>query len=54
MIQKIAILGQGSMGSSITQHAANCGFENLSYFIRRFGRKYGMSPGQFRRGAARS
>ena len=27
MIQKIAILGQGSMGSSITQHAASCGFE---------------------------
>ena len=26
MIQKVAILGQGSMGSSITQHAANCGF----------------------------
>ena len=27
MIQKIAILGQGSMGSSITQHAAACGFD---------------------------
>ena len=27
MIQKIAILGQGSMGSSITQHAASCGFD---------------------------
>ena len=27
MIQKIAVLGQGSMGSSITQHAASCGFD---------------------------
>lgn len=27
MIKTIAILGQGSMGSSITQHAAACGFD---------------------------
>ncbi len=27
MIQKVAILGQGSMGSSITQHAAACGYD---------------------------
>ncbi len=27
MIKTVAVLGQGSMGSSITQHAANCGFK---------------------------
>lgn len=27
MIKTIAILGQGSMGSSITQHAATCGYD---------------------------
>ncbi len=27
MIKTIAILGQGSMGSSITQHAASCGYD---------------------------
>jgi len=29
--------------------AANCGFENISYFIRRFRRKYGTSPGRYRK-----
>ena len=29
--------------------AANCGFENISYFIRRFRRRYGTSPGRYRR-----
>ncbi|MBR1821359.1 MAG: helix-turn-helix transcriptional regulator [Clostridia bacterium] len=29
--------------------AANCGFDNISYFIRRFHRKYGTSPGRYRR-----
>lgn len=29
--------------------AANCGFENLSYFIRRFKGKYGASPGKYRK-----
>lgn len=29
--------------------AANCGFENISYFIRRFRAKYGTSPGRYRR-----
>lgn len=31
--------------------AANCGFENLSYFIRRFSQKYGVPPGKYRRQA---
>ena len=29
--------------------AENCGFVNLSYFIRRFHRKYGASPGRYRK-----
>lgn len=33
--------------------AANCGFDNISYFIRRFRRKYGTSPGRYRRDAAK-
>ena len=27
MIKTVAVLGQGSMGSSITQHAAACGYK---------------------------
>lgn len=33
----------------ILEVAGSCGFENLSYFNRVFKRKYGMSPGQFRK-----
>ena len=29
--------------------AAGCGFDNISYFIRRFRHKYGTSPGRYRR-----
>ena len=29
--------------------AASCGFDNVSYFIRRFGKKYGVPPGRYRR-----
>lgn len=29
--------------------AANCGFDNISYFIRRFRGKYGTSPGRYRK-----
>ena len=29
--------------------AANCGFENISYFIRLFRRRYGTSPGRYRK-----
>ena len=29
--------------------AANCGFDNISYFIRRFRKKYGTSPGRYRK-----
>ena len=34
---------------SITKIASECGFENESYFIRRFSQKYGVSPGRFRK-----
>ena len=37
----------------ISAVAANCGFDNLSYFIRRFGQKYGTSPGRYRKGGGR-
>ena len=44
-------------GDEIGAIAENCGFDNISYFIRRFHGKYGMSPGQYRKarrhGAAR-
>ena len=36
-------------GDDIGTIAANCGFDNLSYSIRRFGQKYGASPGRYRR-----
>ena len=29
--------------------AANCGFNNHSYFTRSFTKKYGMTPGNYRR-----
>lgn len=32
--------------------AAMCGFDNISYFIRRFRNKYGASPGKYRRKGA--
>ncbi len=34
---------------SVSVISENCGFENLSYFIRSFKKKYGVSPGVFRR-----
>lgn len=33
---------------SIGDIASMCGFDNFSYFIRRFRRKYGMSPREYR------
>ena len=33
---------------SIGAIASLCGFDNFSYFIRRFRRKYGMSPREYR------
>ena len=33
---------------SIGAIASMCGFDNFSYFIRRFRRKYGMSPREYR------
>lgn len=41
-------------GSSITQIAGAVGFEDLSNFIRTFGRAAGMSPGAYRRAARAS
>ncbi len=34
---------------SISKIAESCGFENLSYFIRIFKKKYGVSPREFRK-----
>ena len=34
---------------SILEIAQNAGFENLSYFNRMFKRKYGVTPGQYRK-----
>ncbi len=33
---------------AIIEIAATCGFANLSYFYRRFGERFGMSPRAFR------
>jgi AraC family transcriptional regulator, dual regulator of chb operon len=38
-----------SSNLTITEIAAECGFENLSYFHRLFQRKYGMSPLKYRK-----
>ena len=34
--------------------AAECGFETLSYFYRRFGQRYGLPPRAYRLRAQRS
>lgn len=34
---------------SISNIAETCGFDNLSYFIRSFHKKYGVSPGAYRK-----
>lgn len=41
-------------GDSVLNIAERNGFENLSYFNRVFKRKYGVSPGQFRRNRGES
>ena len=33
----------------VTTIAASCGFESLSYFIRKFKARYGTSPGSYRK-----
>jgi AraC-like DNA-binding protein len=38
---------------SISDIADDCGFENLSYFYRRFGREFGESPMKHRMQARR-
>lgn len=37
-------------GDNILNIAIDCGFENLSYFNRRFKAKFGISPGKYRTG----
>ena len=34
--------------------AGRCGFDSVSYFIRRFHKKYGVSPGRFRKQGGRA
>lgn len=34
---------------TVTEIAARCGFDNLSYFNRLFRKKYGMTPGEYRK-----
>ncbi len=36
-------------GDSISKISESCGFESLSYFIRCFKKKYGLSPREFRK-----
>lgn len=36
-------------GDTVTEIAGRCGFDNLSYFNRLFRRKFGMTPGEYRR-----
>ncbi len=36
-------------GSTVTECAYNCGFENISYFIMKFKKFYGMTPLQFKK-----
>lgn len=36
-------------GDSVSSIAETCGFDNLSYFIRSFHKKYGVSPRAYRR-----
>jgi len=41
-----------SSSDSITTIAADCGFENLSYFNRLFMRKFSVTPRQYRKGSS--
>lgn len=36
-------------GENILNIASECGFENLSYFNRRFKKRFGMTPGEYRK-----
>ncbi len=38
-----------SSGENILNIASECGFENLSYFNRRFKKRFGLTPGEYRR-----
>jgi len=42
-----------SSNQSVSEIASASGFNNLSYFNRRFVRAYGMSPGAFRKKTGR-
>jgi AraC-like DNA-binding protein len=39
----------GRSGLYIHEIAEECGFEDINYFIRRFKRKYGKTPGEYQR-----
>ncbi len=41
-----------SSSASVLDVAVNCGYENFSHFIAEFKRKYGCTPGNFRRNQA--
>ena len=41
-----------STDKSIVDISMECGFDNLSYFIRKFKEKKGCTPGQYRAGGA--
>ena len=38
-----------SGADSVTAVAQSCGFDNLSYFNRLFRKKYGCTPGEYRK-----
>lgn len=44
-----ALADPGGNGASIADIALSCGFGDLSVFYRAFRRRFGMSPGRFRR-----
>ncbi len=61
MIKTVAVLGQGSMGSSITQHAATCGYkvilwgrngEKVAAAVAKIGAAYDKNVGKGRMEAA--
>ena len=48
---RLNIAGQTlrSTTDNISDIAQNTGFDNLSYFTRMFKKKYGMTPGEYRK-----
>jgi AraC-like DNA-binding protein len=46
------LAGPRSAGRKVADIAASCGFRDLSYFNRKFRRRFGVSPSEIRAGAA--